>query len=79
MQGTWRPIETIPKTLNKFLVARRYSKQIDYVEGFHAFNEPTAQGEHFFAFWLDAPERPPVQQVGGPLAVFEQVKHYDTE
>ncbi|MGF6996890.1 hypothetical protein [Paraburkholderia sp. GAS32] len=57
----WKPIETVPQTLEKFQVARRYTERIDFLEGLHAFNELAANGKPFYAYWLDAPRRPPVE------------------
>lgn len=54
----WKPIETIPQTLDKYLVVRTYSGATNYVEGLHAFNEPTSIGTHFYEFWYDLPDHP---------------------
>lgn len=63
LDGMWKTIDSVPQTLEKFMVARRYTKQVDFVEGQHAFNELATNGKQFYAYWLDAPGRPPVEQV----------------
>jgi hypothetical protein len=62
-ESDWKPIETVPQTLKKFQVARRYTEQVDFVQGLHAFHEQASNGKQFYAYWLDAPDRPPVESV----------------
>lgn len=60
----WKSIETIPQTLDKYLVVRTYSVRSNlggcsrYIEGLHAFNELTSIGTHFYEFWYDLPDHP---------------------